>query len=677
MREKGFHNTSSPRDHALLSSFSIISSIAHKTMSLSNPNNDIDNRIILHFDLDAFYVACERELNPGLRKAPVGVSQYNPYGSLEQRAPSDIHERLVQSPNNHQSNHQDVNGSLIAVSYEARAAGVRRNDRGVEATRKCPELNIVVVPVKHGKADLTLYRSASKRVMNVLSQAIYNQCSSEDTVEIPVEIASIDEVYVDVTSLVDSFMDQTKKKNDIWQSCIKESRQCTTVGGIETLSDAAQATNSLDKTDLRKGSKLQVVDSSVSIDPGSLTWWNRTTEWDEIEMRLAFGAMIASRARRAVLDGFDGGVFTLSAGISNNKTLAKLASGLKKPNRQTLINAWDSSPLEKLFYPLPLSRIRGLGGQFGAKISHEFQITTVGELSQIPLSTLQSKLEEKTARFLSDISRGICRDEVTPRLKPKSIGGSKTFRGVNAISSNDKETLTKWIGELCNELKERLEEDYQENRRTASTIVVSVGVSQEGTSSSKQCRAPRNVGEYSETATKLAMQLIDASKSHVQSDSITITCLSVSATQFIDQASGSSTIEAAFARSTNDGVHPLGSRLSLQSRKPKPSIMDKWLSNSTSKSSSGTKRSFESATADREKGVKREPSKNRQTSTLSGSTQAVVLPTIDEIDPEVLKELPEELRAALMKDIGRAQSSKRKENNIRNFFSPKNGKNTM
>ena len=125
----------------------------------------------------------------------------------------------------------------------------------------------------------------------------------------------------------------------------------------------------------------------------------------------------------------------------------------------------------------------------------------------------KAKLDDKTARFLFDISRGICRDEVTPRLKPKSIGGSKTFRGVNAISSNDKETLTKWIGELCNELTERLEEDYQENKRTASTIVVSVGVSQEGPSSSKQCRAPRNVGGYSETATKLALQLIDASKS--------------------------------------------------------------------------------------------------------------------------------------------------------------------
>ena len=61
-------------------------------MALSNQSNDIDNRIILHFDLDAFYAACERELNPALRGAPVGVSQYNPYGSLEHRAPSDIHE---------------------------------------------------------------------------------------------------------------------------------------------------------------------------------------------------------------------------------------------------------------------------------------------------------------------------------------------------------------------------------------------------------------------------------------------------------------------------------------------------------------------------------------------------------------------------------------------------------
>ena len=37
------------------------------------------------------------------------------------------------------------NGSLIAVSYEARAAGVTRQMRGKEAREKCPELVLVQV----------------------------------------------------------------------------------------------------------------------------------------------------------------------------------------------------------------------------------------------------------------------------------------------------------------------------------------------------------------------------------------------------------------------------------------------------------------------------------------------------------------------------------------------------
>ena len=52
------------------------------------------------------------------------------------------------------------NGSLIAVSYEARARGVKRNMRGDEARRVCPELELVQVPTAHGKADLQIYRDA-------------------------------------------------------------------------------------------------------------------------------------------------------------------------------------------------------------------------------------------------------------------------------------------------------------------------------------------------------------------------------------------------------------------------------------------------------------------------------------------------------------------------------------
>jgi len=631
-----------------------------------------DDRIIIHFDLDAFYVACERELNADLRGVAVGVSQYNPYGSLEERAANDIHKRLVRTPNTATKQQEDVNGSLIAVSYEARAAGVKRNDRGVEAARKCPDLHIVVVPVKHGKADLTMYRSASKRVMQTLSKAIQSQVQDHKNANVPVEVASIDEVYVDVTDLVNSLMERLQNDDTLWKECMEEASKCTTIGGIETLSDAAEAANALDKNEVRKGSRLQVMDASV--DEGSMAWWNRSkSQWCEEEIRLACGAWIAARARKAVVEAFDGGVFTLSAGVSANKTLAKLASGLKKPNRQTLINPTDPTPLEKLFHPLPLSRIRGLGGKFGLQISDQFQVTTVGQISQIPLTTLQSQLDDKTARFLYDISRGICRDPVTPRTRPKSIACGKTFRGRNSIMTHDQETLTKWVGELCSELTERLEADNQEYNRTANTLLVSVGISQEGPSASRQCRAPRLLSGYHEVAVHLILQLIEAAKSRLRADSVTVTSIYVSATQFVEQASGSSTIMAAFGRSKAEGTNaaatsPQQSRSPLQSRKPKPSIMDNWLSDI--KKTAGTKRSSGAVDSSDEKRLT--VSSNAVLSSDNTSARPpVALPTLDEIDPQVLRELPEELRASLMKDISRAHPPKKVKGGIQHFFQRK------
>ena len=40
----------------------------------------------------------------------------------------------------------------------------RRNMRGDEARKLCPELQIVQVPTANGKADLTAYRAAGKEV---------------------------------------------------------------------------------------------------------------------------------------------------------------------------------------------------------------------------------------------------------------------------------------------------------------------------------------------------------------------------------------------------------------------------------------------------------------------------------------------------------------------------------
>ena len=95
------------------------------------------NRTIVHVDLDCFYVACERQRNPRLVGRPCAVVQYNKWKG----------------------------GAIIALSYEAKARGVKRNMRGDQAKKICPGIELVTVRVKNQKADLEYYREAGERVL--------------------------------------------------------------------------------------------------------------------------------------------------------------------------------------------------------------------------------------------------------------------------------------------------------------------------------------------------------------------------------------------------------------------------------------------------------------------------------------------------------------------------------
>lgn len=142
-------------------------------------------------DLDAFYTQVEALRNPDLRNVPLAVVQYNPFGDLASHTADEC--RIA----------NDSNGSLIAVSYPARAHGVKRyaqptpyhipalltsNMRGDEARRLCPALQLVQVPTAHGKADLTLYRAEGAKVLAIMAR--YGVT----------ERASIDEMYIDCTT---------------------------------------------------------------------------------------------------------------------------------------------------------------------------------------------------------------------------------------------------------------------------------------------------------------------------------------------------------------------------------------------------------------------------------------------------------------------------------------------
>lgn len=111
----------------------------------------IQERIILHIDMDAFFISVEQRDNPSLRGKPAAVC-----GSLSRSV-------------------------VTSASYEARPFGIRAGMPIQEAKRRCPPL--VLVEGNHSK-----YTEASARIFSLL----------KDFTPL-VEVASIDEAYLDIT----------------------------------------------------------------------------------------------------------------------------------------------------------------------------------------------------------------------------------------------------------------------------------------------------------------------------------------------------------------------------------------------------------------------------------------------------------------------------------------------
>ncbi|GAB4815654.1 hypothetical protein N2152v2_002700 [Parachlorella kessleri] len=406
-------------------------------------------KVLAHIDLDAFYAQVEALRDPArLAGKPSGVVQYNPYGDLKTLAPDD--DRLL----------NNSNGSLIAVSYEARAAGVKRNMRGDAARALCPDLQLVQVPTAHGKADLTLYRDAGKRVLDILAR------------KATCERASIDECYLDLTN---------EAQKLLVECC-----------GAPPLPMNVE--------------QVHVMGEGGALDAD--TWWQRPAgaRWENGDVLLACGAAVIAELRDAVKQELG---FTCSAGIAHTKLLAKLASGLHKPAQQTVVPA---AAVPGLLGPLPISKLRQLGGKFGARVAQELMVQTVGELAAVPQATLQQLFGEKDESWLYALARGVDDGEVTERTLPKSLSCGKTFRGNHALVEVD--SVHRWLLELAGELEERLATDQQANHRSATLLTVSFaaappwagsdGVWQSSKSLSRSCQLRRpQAAPMAEDATAL------------------------------------------------------------------------------------------------------------------------------------------------------------------------------
>ncbi len=113
---------------------------------------------------------------------------------------------------------------------------------------------------------------------------------------------------------------------------------------------------------------------------------------------------------------------TASVGVATNKFLAKVASGMRKPDGFMVITEEEK---ERVLKDLPVSEIIGVG-RVMEKALQEMGIHTIGQMWPVSLAELVERFG-KFGRSLYYLSRGIDDTPVVTEWEPKSVGRSSTF----------------------------------------------------------------------------------------------------------------------------------------------------------------------------------------------------------------------------------------------------------
>jgi DNA polymerase IV len=160
----------------------------------------MDDRIILHIDMDAFFISVEQRENPSLRGKPAAVC-----GSLSRSV-------------------------VTSATYEARPYGIRAGMSTQEAKRRCPPL--ILVKGNHSK-----YTETASRIFSILKK--YTPL---------VEVASIDEAYLDITQSLVLFQSSLHIAQSI-KDQIRESEELTCSIGVAPNKLLAKLGSALKKPD--------------------------------------------------------------------------------------------------------------------------------------------------------------------------------------------------------------------------------------------------------------------------------------------------------------------------------------------------------------------------------------------------------------------------------------------
>jgi DNA polymerase-4 len=292
---------------------------------------DMD-RFILHIDMDAFFISVEQRDNPALLGKPAAVC-----GSLSRSV-------------------------VTSATYEARPYGIRAGMSTQEAKRRCPQLILV-------KGDHSKYTETAARIFSILKG--YTPL---------VEVASIDEAYLDITQSLLLFQSPFLIAQSI-KDQIRESEQ-----------------------------------------------------------------------------------LTCSIGVAPNKLLAKLGSGLRKPDGLTVI---EKNDVGKKLEGLPVSSLFGIGPKLTETLN-SIGIFTCGQLGKFPVPDLTKRFGVIGER-LHEMGLGLDDSPVIPfdeEEDAKSISHSLTLEE----DTSDPNILRKVLLQLSERVSRRMRREGFYGKRIVLTV---------------------------------------------------------------------------------------------------------------------------------------------------------------------------------------------------------------
>jgi DNA polymerase IV (archaeal DinB-like DNA polymerase) len=190
---------------------------------------------------------------------------------------------------------------------------------------------------------------------------------------------------------------------------------------------------------------------------------------------------------------------TASIGIGPNKLIAKIASGMQKPDGLTVVREDEA---ESFLAPLSVRAIPGIGPKTEALLAKQ-GIKVVKDLKSLSVHQLEELLGKRGVDLYDKI-RGLDASPIEEFSEPKSIGEQETFES----DTLDAQALMDQLTVLGRDVIERL---HREGFRSFRTVVLTVRFADFETKSRSHTLAESegDAGTLHREALKLLLPFLD------------------------------------------------------------------------------------------------------------------------------------------------------------------------